>query len=66
MFTEYHVIQFILQYPITKNWRPICTHSSLYSKLCYWTVLQYKLFIIQSTINNSHYNHNTHHNVLLP
>ena len=38
----------------------------LYSKLWYWTVSQYKLFIIQSKINNTHYHHNTHHNVLLP
>ena len=35
------------------------TNNSLYSKLCYWTVSQYKQFTIQSTINNSHYHHNT-------
>ena len=27
---------------------------------------KYKLFIIQSTVNNSHYHPNTHQNILLP
>ena len=49
-----------------KYWSPFCTNSSVCSKLWNWTVPKYKLYILQSTINNSHYHPNTHHNVLLP
>jgi len=66
MFTEYHVIQFILHCPMAKLKHLQHTNNSMYSKLWYCTVSQYKLFINQSTINNSHYHPNTHHNVLLP
>ena len=66
MFTEHHMIQFNLHCLITKNWRPFYTYSTVYSKLWNWTVPKYKLFIIQSTINNSRYHPNTHQNILLP
>ena len=64
MFTEYHVIQFILHCLIAKL--KYFWHTKMHVKwLWCWTVLKYKLFIIQSTINNPHYHPNSHHNVCL-
>jgi DTW domain-containing protein YfiP len=66
MFTEYHVMQFILHCLITniKN----CTAQTALCAVSFDTE-QYqstKLFIIQSTINHPHFHPNIHHNILLP
>jgi len=46
-------------HPYGKHYRPFYTNSSLYSKFWYWQVSKYKLFLIQSIINNSQYHPNT-------
>ena len=49
-----------------QTWKYVLHKQTLYSKFWYWTVSKYKVFKIQSKINNSHYHPNTHHNILLP
>jgi hypothetical protein len=67
MLPNVHRISHDPVYPVRSycKIKVLSTQKMHVNSLWFWTVSKYKMCIIQSTINNSHYHPNPHHNVCL-